>query len=171
MIKKTLAEQPIGRFYVREIDHIVQDQSEIDQLLADGWTFSPSTPGPGDFLYRDANPDKKINDDDRVLKGNPIPIFNYGMDLSLCYRGFDFYMLMSGVSGWDKYTSTQFFSLNAYVQGYLYPTYFLDQWTQDNPSTTIPKVYTSNAKNQQTSDYHLHSSAYLRIKTLQLGLV
>jgi len=161
--------QPIGKFYVREIDHIVQKQSEIDQLLAGGWTFSPSTPGLGDFLYKDATQDKKINDDDRVLKGNPIPLFNYGIDLSFNYRGFDFYMLMNGVSGWDKYTSSQFFSLNAYVQGYLYPTYFLDQWTEDNPSTTIPKVYTSNAKNQQTSDYHLHSSSYLRIKTLQLG--
>jgi len=161
--------QPIGKFYVREIDHIVQDKSEIDQLLADGWTFNPSTPGPGDFLYKDANPDKKINDDDRVLKGNPIPVFTYGLDLALAYRGFDFYMLMNGVSGWDKYTSTQFFSLNAYVQGYLYPTYFMDQWTENNPGTTIPKVYTSNAKNQQTSDYHLHSSSYLRIKTLQLG--
>lgn len=160
---------PIGKYWVREIDHIVQDQAEIDALLAQGWKFSPSAPGPGDFLYKDQNGDKKIDDDDRILKGDPIPVFTYGGNISLNYKDFDFYALVNGVLGWDKYTSSQFFSLDQYVQGYLYPTYFLNQWTEENHSTTIPKVYVSNTKNQQQSDYHLHKADYLRIKTLQLG--
>ncbi|MDR2763813.1 MAG: TonB-dependent receptor [Tannerella sp.] len=160
--------QPIDKFYVREIDHIVQDKAEIDQLVADGWTFSPVTPGPGDFLYKDRNGDKKINDDDRVLKGNPFPVFTYGGNLSAEYRGFDFYTLITGVSGWDKYTAAAFFSFNV-TPGYLFNTKYMDSWTETNHSTTIPKIYISDARNQQTSAYHLHDASYFRVKTLQLG--
>jgi TonB-linked SusC/RagA family outer membrane protein len=160
--------QPIDKFYVREIDHIVQDKAEIDQLVADGWTFSPVTPGPGDFLYKDRNGDKKINDDDRVLKGNPFPVFTYGGNLSAQYKGFDFYTLITGVSGWDKYTSASFFSFSV-TPGYLFNTKYMDSWTETNHSTTIPKIYISDARNQQTSTYHLHDASYFRVKTLQLG--
>src|SRR5690606_21036574 len=58
-------------FYVLEFDHIIQDQSEIDQLVADGYTFSSyvgGTPAPGDILYKDVNGDKVFNDADRVVK-------------------------------------------------------------------------------------------------------
>ncbi|MDR0698704.1 MAG: TonB-dependent receptor, partial [Tannerella sp.] len=160
--------QPMDKFYVREIDHIIQDQAEIDQLVADGWTFSPVTPGPGDFLYKDQNGDKKINDDDRVLKGNPIPVFTYGGNLSAEYRGFDFYTLITGVSGWDKYITANFFSFNI-TPGYISNTEYLNSWTETNRSTTIPKIYFSDARNQQTSAYHLHDASYFRVKTLQLG--
>ena len=161
--------QPIGIFWVREIDHIVQDQSEIDALLNDGWTFSPSVPGPGDFLYKNTNDDKAINDDDRVLKGNPIPVFNYGATLNMTYKSFDFYALLNGISGWDKYLNAQFFSVQPRVDGYLYPTDFLNSWTPENKSTTVPKLYTNNPKNDQQSEYYLHDASYLRIKSLQLG--
>src|SRR5690606_37915592 len=70
--------QPVGIFWIREVDHIVQEQQEVDQLIAQGWTFHPATPSPGDFRYRDADGNQAINDEDRVLKGNPIPLFTYG---------------------------------------------------------------------------------------------
>ena len=35
--------QPIGKFYIREVDHIVQDKAEIDKLVSEGWTFRPQT--------------------------------------------------------------------------------------------------------------------------------
>ncbi|WP_373512288.1 SusC/RagA family TonB-linked outer membrane protein, partial [Persicitalea sp.] len=70
--------QPIGAYWVREVDRIVQDQGEVDALVGQGYVFKPSTPGPGDFLYRDQNGDKVIDDKDRILKGNPIPHITYG---------------------------------------------------------------------------------------------
>lgn len=160
--------QPIGKFYLRQIDHIVQDQAEIDRMLADGFSFSPSTPGPGDFLYKNTNGDKKINDDDRVLMGNPIPLFNFGINIGMNYKGFDFYTLMTGVAGVDKYVSG-LFNHNTHTIGFLYPTRFLDQWTPENPSTTVPKVYTGNPINQQASEYNLYDASFFRFKTIQLG--
>ncbi|MDR1723268.1 MAG: TonB-dependent receptor, partial [Tannerella sp.] len=161
--------EPIGKFYVREIDHIVQDKAEIDQMVADGWTFSPTTPGAGDFLYKDQNGDKKINDDDRVLLGNPIPLINYGANLTASWKGIDFYGLITGVSGWDRYMSSTLETTNRPAAGYLYLKSMLNSWTEENHSTTIPKIYLSDARNEQVSTYHLHDASYLRIKTLQLG--
>lgn len=160
---------PIGIYWIREVDHIVQKQSEIDALVDSGWTFHPSTPGEGDFLYKDNNDDKKINNGDRVLKGNPIPLFNYGAELSLNYKGFDLYLLMDGIAGWDKFLKGDLFSTNRIVIGYLAPVSYLNSWTPENTNTDIPKLYTNNEKNNINSDFFLHDASFLKLKTIQIG--
>jgi len=161
--------QPIGKFWLRQVDHIVQDQAEIDALVDDGWVFRPSTPGPGDFLYRDADGNKTVDDNDRTLMGNPLPKFTYGGTLNAEYKGFDLLAQFNGVAGWDKYLTSPTFTLLRPINGVLAAPKFLDSWTEDNPSTTIPKLYNSDPKNNQISDYYLQSASYFRIKALQLG--
>lgn len=167
--------KPIGIYWVREIDHIVQDQSEIDKLQSEGWVFKPSIPGPGDFLYKDIDHNDTIDSRDRVLKGNPVPLFTYGGTVSLSYKGFDFYALFNGVTGWDKYlgynnTNTpNIFTLEPHIDGYLYPKSYLNSWTENNRNTTVPKLYNTDPRNNQVSDYFLHSSAFFRLKSIQLG--
>jgi TonB-linked SusC/RagA family outer membrane protein len=161
--------QPIGAFWVREVDHIVKDASEIQSMVANGYTFFPSTPGAGDFLYKDQNNDKIINDDDRTLKGNPIPLFTYGGDFKVEYKNFDFSMYFDGVGGWDRYLSGSVYSLNHMV-GYQIPKGYLNAWTSENPTNTkIPIIYSNNDKNNQLCDYYLKSAAYLKIRSIQLG--
>lgn len=169
--------KPIGIFWVRKVDHIVQSQSDIDKKVGAGWVFQPSTPGPGDFLYRDIDRNDTIDNRDRVLEGNPIPLFTYGGTISLTYGGFDFYALFNGVAGWDKYLGPAYnsgnnpniFTLEPHIDGYLYPAFYLDAWTEQNKSTTVPKLYNANDKNNLQSDYFVHSSAYFRLKSIQLG--
>jgi hypothetical protein len=161
--------KPINTFWVREVDHIVQVQKEIDDMVAQGYTFAPGTPGPGDFLYKNNTDDRAIDNDDRVVKGNPIPLVNYGGSIELDYRGFDFSLLVTGVAGWDKYLDSSTYSLNHNVNGFLFPEEYLNMWSETNRNTSIPKIYSNNAKNNQVSDYFLHSAAYFRIKSIQLG--
>jgi len=161
--------QPIGKFWLRQVDHIVQDQTEIDALLADGWVFRPSAPGPGDFLYKDHDGNKIVDDNDRTLVGNPLPKFTYGGTINLAYKGFDFLAQFNGVSGWDKYLNTNTFVLVRPINGVLASPKFLNSWAEDNRSITIPKLYNSDPKNNQISDYYLQSASYFRIKALQLG--
>src|SRR5699024_2378473 len=105
----------------------------------------------------------------RVIKGNPIPLYNYGGSINIGYKNIDLYALFGGVAGWDKYLSSQFFSTEPRVDGYLYPEKYLNSWTEENNSTSIPKLYQNNPKNSQQSDHFLHSADYLRLRTLQLG--
>ena len=160
---------PIGIFNVREVDHIVQDQAEIDGLIAKGYTFDGAVPGPGDFLYKDANGDKVFNGDDMVLKGNPIPLYTYAFNMSVSYAGFDFYALANGVGKVDKYLRGYAEGLTAVVGAYGYPKRWLDSWTPENKSTTIPKLYSNDSRNNGDNDYFMSPGDYFRIKTLQLG--
>lgn len=160
--------QPIGIYWVREIDRIIQAESEVKALVDQGYTFHPSTPGVGDFLYRDANGDKAINDNDRVLKGNPIPLITYGGTFGASMLGFDFNLYFDGVGKWDRYLQGSLYSLN-HQEGYQWPQEYMNAWTSENRSTTIPKVYFNNPKNDQSSDYFLKKADYLKIRSLQLG--
>ncbi len=159
---------PVNVFYLREVDHVVQDKSEVDGLVAKGWTFHPTTPGEGDFLYKDENGDKKINNDDRILKGNPTPLYNYGGNLTLNYKGFDFYMLFYGVAKYDKYLTSEIYSLTRQTSRLCAESY-LNAWTPENRDTDIPKLYYGDSRNNQISDFFLRDASFLKIKTLQLG--
>ncbi len=162
--------QPIGKFYLREVDHIVKNQSEVDAMIADGWAFYPATPGEGDFMYKNNNDDKMISDDDRVLMGNPIPVYTYNANLSLSYKGFDFYVLVDGVAKWDKYLKGGIHELQHLTGAYLWPKSYLNAtWTEDNRDAKIPKIYHNQSLNDQESEFFLHKADYLKVRTIQLG--
>ncbi len=168
--------ESFGRFYVREVDHIIQEQSEVDDLLAKGYTFSLK-PSPGDFLYKNIDadatdkPGSKIigNDDDRVIKGSSIPKMTYGINLSAAYKGFDLYVLGQGVSGVDAYYGGDEFNTFDLHQDYVINAKVLNRWTPTNKSTIYPRLTPKIGNNTVPSDYWLQSAAYFRIKTIQLG--
>ena len=159
---------PIGTFWLLKVDHIVQNQKEVDDLITNGYDFRPSAPGSGDFLYKNMNGDKNTDLNDRVLMGNPIPLYNYGANLALNYEGFDFYISMYGVGKWDKYLSGTLYNTQRMVN-YLGVKSLLNAWTPNNTNTDVPKVYLNNTKNDQPSDFFLQSASFLKIKSLQLG--
>ncbi|MGV8094204.1 MAG: TonB-dependent receptor [Mangrovibacterium sp.] len=162
--------EAIGRYYVREVDHIVQDPSETEALLAEGYSFYPATPQPGDFLYRNAKDDETIgNDDDRVIKGSSIPKMTYGINLNASYKGFDLYVLGQGVSGIDAYYGGDAFNTFDLHWDYLIRKSVLNRWTPQNKSTKYPRLTNKLPNNTSTSDYWLQSAAYFRIKSMQFG--
>ena len=164
--------QPIGKFYIMKVDHIVQSKDEIDAMSADGYRFGlGGIPGPGDFLFSDTYGDKRINENDRVLIGNPQPKFTFGANVGLNYKNIDFNVLFSGVLGWDRYINNQFTSLSAHTVGYLYPKEFLNMYTDEKPSKDYPKVYTNNSKNQVSvgSTWHLHKADYMRLSLIHIS--
>ena len=156
-------------FYVREIDHIVQDQTEIDQMIADGYTFSPAIPKPGDFLYKNTNDDKKIDDSDRVIKGSSIPKATYGLNISASYKGFDLNVIGQGVHGLDSYWGGDSFNTFDLHWDYIMRENVLNRWTLENKTTAYPRLTTGLGNNTVNSDYWLYSVSYFRIKSIQLG--
>jgi hypothetical protein len=161
--------KPVGIFYVNEVDHIIQNQKELDDLVAKGYTWDGQMPGVGDFLMKDHDGNKIFNDADRVLKGNPIPLYTYAFNINLNYKGFDFYALTNGVAKVDKYLKGYSEGLSAMIGGYGYIKRWEASWTPENKSTTIPKIYTNNDINNGDNDYFMSSGSYFRVKTIQLG--
>ena len=164
-----------GRFWLREVDHIIQEQSEIDDLITQGFTFNLK-PSPGDFLYKnnnaaDGTPGSTIigDDGDRVIKGSSIPRMTYGINLTAAYNGFDLYVLGQGVSGIDAYYGGDAFNTFDLHQDYVINKRVLNRWTPDNKSTKYPRLTSKLNNNVLPSDYWLQSAKYFRIKTIQLG--
>ncbi len=156
-------------FYIREVDHIVQDQTEIDELTANGYSFSPAVPEPGDFLYKDQNDDKKINDDDRTIKGSSIPKATYGLNINCSYKGIDLFIVGQGVSGIDSYWGGDTYNTFNLHWDYIQKSNIVNRWTETNKSTQYPRLTTGLANNTVGSDYWLYDASFFRIKSIQLG--
>lgn len=164
---------PYGAFYLMEFDRIIQDQSEIDQLLADGYTFSTElggTPQPGDMLYKDTNGDKVFNNEDRVIKDySTLPKMTYGININAAYKELDFSIVGQGISGARGYwgqDGVNSFNIN---EGFLLRTNVLNHWTPENRSTEYPRLQIGGTSNTYYSDYWLYNTSYFRIKSIQLG--
>ncbi len=164
---------PYQAFYVLEFDRIIQDQSEIDQLLADGYTFAGDIggpPQPGDMLYKDSNGDKVFNLEDRVIKDySTLPKVTYGLNINAAYKGIDISIVGQGVSGSKGYWSQDGINSFNINEGYLMRTELLNHWTPENRSTAYPRIQIGGTLNTQASDYWLYNTSYFRIKSIQLG--
>ncbi|QNL49582.1 TonB-dependent receptor [Olivibacter sp. SDN3] len=165
---------PIWAFYVRSVDRIVQegDMDYIDQLVADGYTFQPSVPQPGDFLYVDANDDRHFNEDDRTILNaghNPTSLFGLSVDAS--YKGVSLQVLLQGQAGNKAYWRDGYMTTGV-RNGYLINEAVAnDYWTPQNPNAKYPRLtnYIYNQNIEPASDFWLQDASFLRVKNIQLG--
>ena len=161
-------------YYVREVEGIAT-QETIDRMLEEGYTFFPSTPRPGDFIYKDQQgPDetgyKIINDDDRVAKGSSTPEHVFGFTLYASWNGIDFSTLFQGVSGFNRYLRSTWYTneIRNYSQ---INTKFLNAWDANtNPNSKLPAITTDDGgRTSANNDFWLQDASYLRLKNIQIG--
>ena len=158
--------QPISSFYLLEVAGIFQSQQEVDSSPKQ---FNDNTL-PGDLKYKDVNNDGKIDANDRTIVSGVYPKLNYSLNLSASFKGFDFSALMQGVYGTKSYVSN--WGVIPFVQGTPPTTDWLNRWTPENPSTTMPRIYwgwSSPQKLTRPSTFFLQDASYLRLKNIVLG--
>jgi TonB-linked SusC/RagA family outer membrane protein len=141
---------------------------------------------PGDLKYKDQNGDKKIDGYDERPIGfgyGQQPNINFGFNIGLVYKNFDFNADFSGAAGytWFQNWETRWaFQNNGNLN-----TIFTDRWHRadifDPNSAWIPGKYPANRYNvqhghsnyeirgQRNSTFWLHNVRQLRVRTLQLG--
>lgn len=163
----------IWDYYVREVEGIAT-QEKIDQMLADGYVFYPSTPHPGDFIYKDQQKPgeegyKIINDGDRVIKGSSYPKHFFGFTLSANWQGIDFSALFSGVAGISQYLNNTWYT-NVLKNGSVINRKFLNAWSPENPTSRIPAITTDDGgRNTAANDFWLQDASYLKLRNLTVG--
>ena len=175
----------INTQYLLLTDRIIQTDADLAlvQQMKDNAPIDPEsgeklnpfasygTPSKGDLLYKDANGDGLINDDDRVAIGHgTAPRITYGLNVGFDYKGFDFSVLVQGNAGNKVF----------YQDGYYSPTvrwgYQINQeiadnrWVEGKTDARFPRLlpYT-NTMNIRNSDFWLQNKAFLRVKNIQLG--
>lgn len=152
---------PIGVFYGLKTDGIFQSQAEID-----AHAVQPNAQ-PGDLRYVDVDGDGAIefgSSDDLTVIGNPIPDYTMGFNLNLNFQQFDF--------GTSLYASLGNDVVRSYERFLTYsnkPKLYLDRWTGEGTSNTVPRASNTASNNQLFSSFYVEDGSYLRIQNLQLG--
>jgi len=160
-----------------------QSQEEINNYGVDIDGQGNRTLLPGDLIYEDLNADGRINEYDQKPIGYNFgkqPSVNFGLNIRMAYKGFDFTTDFSGGSGysWSQEWETRFPFQN---QGAL-NTIFLDSWSRQDPSDPnspwnpgkYPALrynasYHSNYRGNQASSFWMHNVTYVRARTIELG--
>lgn len=158
-VNKTVTGTSIGYFYGYRQVGIYQTVAELDKRPA----LSNSL--PGDIAYADINGDGKIDGSDRTYLGTPFPTYNFGVNLSLNYKGFDVILEGQGVAGNKIYTQRRtatFAVLN-------YETNRLNAWTGPGTTNIEPILDNTRGNNFLFSSYYLEPGDYFRIRTVQIG--
>jgi TonB-linked SusC/RagA family outer membrane protein len=176
-VNRTEEGRSIAEFFLIETDGIFQSMDEVFDHTAEILNdengrfetrlIQPDAK-PGDIRYVDYNQDGQIDLDDRQWLGSPIPDFEFGLNFTADYRGFDFTMFWFGVYGNEIFNGLRL-SIESMDSPNNIPGYF-DPWTWDNPSSSNPRPYfgtTDNAKAQ--TDRWLEDGSYFRLKNLQIG--
>jgi len=184
---------PINYLWGYKVGGIFQNQEQIDNWRAKqadltiGQSLSDPTSGykyqPGDMYFQDlygspragtkeqhsATPDSTVNSNDRTYLGKTIPGFSYGLSLGASYKGIDINILFQGVGNVQGINTLRegMESLGGVANQ---DTKTLERWTQQNPSTTMPRaVWGDPANTLRFSDRFVEDAGYMRLKNLTLG--
>ena len=127
----------------------------------------------GDIIYEDTNGDGKLDSNDRIYtKHTDVPAITYSINLGATWKGFDLSMTWQGVGSVSHIFNREV--LGEFSGDASHPsTMWKDSWTENNHNAKMPRVFeTGNSPSDMTramSTFWLWNTAYLRLKTLQLG--
>ena len=142
-------------------------QDEIDNAEAKS---SYGDVKPGDLKYKDQNGDGVIDSKDRVVLGRWSAKFTGGFNLTLKYKNFTLFTMLTGQFGGNALKN------DTYNQVYgerKYSDVVLGAWTQqkyDNgEAITYPRLTTQSSDNNfTTSDYWMYSTDRIDLQRVQL---
>ena len=145
-------------------------QEEIDNS---GLTFLGVQPRPGDFVYKDLNGDKVIDQRDEVAIGyGNIPRINYSAMFNVSYKGFDLSLMFQGVSKFSTYYQNWgVFESNAQSGSYfeIHKKAWTEQRYKEGLEITYPALSASTSYSHKANDFFIIDRSYLRLKNFEIG--
>jgi len=184
--------EPVGMIYGLEFDGLYQ-MDDFNWINGDTYELKPGissyggrTMNPGMAKFKDQPtidtngdgiPDKGdgvINEDDRVIIGNPHPKHTGGFRNDFTYKNFDLQVLLQWSYGFDILNANKaLFStyLNNNRNGY---PELLNSWTPTNTDTNVSGVrYNGNTLQARTGfkidSRYVDDGSFLKIKTVVVG--
>jgi len=159
--------KPIGFFYGYETDGILQNQDEVDQYLTPEGNYYFSDQRPGDIRFVDQNLDGVIDEQDKIMLGDPNHDFELGIQMHAEYKGIYANATLTGRFGMQVMRSYRSFS-DRFDQNYT--TDIFNRWHGEGTSDRIPRLSSSSHRNTNfISDIYMHDADYLRVSNLTLG--
>ena len=179
-LNETPTDYPLNSFFGYEFDGIIQNEQELKDYIArfpNGGI--PGDLSVGDAKYKDLDGDGKLSvlgdgkegSGDVKYLGDKNPRYNFGMNLSAAYKGFDFSAFIQGVGRRtmfledvaNKPMAEAWFQSAAYWYG--------KTWTAERTDAQYPAITSTSKRgyNYYYSTNTKHNVGYARLKNLQLG--
>jgi TonB-linked SusC/RagA family outer membrane protein len=156
----------IGSIYALESMGIIRTQEEADWVNMYCPQFG-ETVRVGDIRYADIDGNEIIETIDRAIVGSTIPRYTYSMNLDFGWKGIRLGVFLQGVGKANGYLNTYYVMPGD--QAGTYRKEHLDWAGVDNPDGASPRLTSADKNNWYDSSFWMKSSAYLRLKNLQLG--
>ncbi|MEP3837828.1 MAG: SusC/RagA family TonB-linked outer membrane protein [Algibacter sp.] len=162
----------LGLFYGYKTNGIYNNSAEA---TADGlnWTDfkgfeQPFVAGDVRFVNTDAS-DNVINEDDRVVIGDPNPDFTGTLFNTFTYNKISLSTVFSFSQGNDVYNALRW--KNESMSDFSNQSQAtVNRWTVDNQNTSVPRaVYGDAVGNSRFSDRWIEDGSYIRLKTITLS--
>ena len=161
--------QPLGMFYGYKTNGVYATQAEAEAEglhMMQGLVKVPF--GMGDMRFVNQIPDDMIDENDRVVIGNPNPDLFGSITNTFKYKKWTLSALMIYSLGNDVYNYTRSqlengSTLNNQSQA------MINRWRVEGDKTNIPRVaYGDPMGNARFSDRWIEDASYIRLKTLTL---
>ena len=157
----------IGDFLGYLTDGIVQTAAEATSNPLGGLSA-------GDRKYKDVNKDGKINASDKVVLGNGLPKYTFGLNLKADYKAFDVSIFLNGQAGVKianmlraTIFDMRYNNSTGIVNG---SADLMNRWTGQGTSTTMPRnAYTAPISNDWFSDAYIQDGSFVRVSNVQIG--
>lgn len=155
---------PLSAYYGYVCEGIFRTEDDLKNH-ADQSAFGK--PVLGDLMYKDVTGEGTVDSKDRVILGSTFPKWNFGLNLTASYKGFDIGALLQGAAdvkgmvpaeiGWAFYNGGKVIDK------------YMDRWTESNPNGSMPRLSMSNSSNRKTSSFWVKDASYMKLRNLQLG--
>lgn len=137
------------------------DQADIDASPVQAFAGKVY---PGDLKYKDMNGDNIIDERDRSVIANVQPRLQYGLNISLKYKGINLDILGYGLAGYDTMLD------NKYYQIYGSRKYSNVLKTGLPNGNAHPALRADNSTNNfVASDYWVVDGSFFKLRNLELG--
>lgn len=162
--------ESVGVFYGYKTDGVFSTQAVANAeglYLQKGAVVHPF--GAGDVRFVDQDGNKRIDEDDMVVIGNPNPDLFGSIFSTLSYKNWNLNVFFTYSLGNDIYNHTRAQLEN--MSGYNNQTQaVLNRWKADGDVTSMPRAtYGDPMGNARFSDRWIEDGSYLRLKSLTLS--
>ncbi len=162
--------EAVGSYYGYKVAGIINTEEDLAKAKKQGQNAAM-----GDFLFVDTDGNGTLDDKDRQVIGNGLPSFNFGLNVSVNYKNWDFSLYTYGVLGMDilSYSKMRMSVMNpsddSWTPALLQDSYN-NMWSPTNTGASLPRLTRlDNNKNSRVSDAWIENGNFLKISNIQVG--